>query len=82
MAEEAVHDQSSEEVGNDQQSGPPRRRPEIKELIDEENRNEESQRKPLVAQSPGPIAHWLEEFAGEVTDQHERAGQAKEITRN
>jgi hypothetical protein len=77
--EHPVDKEDREEIAEYQPGRPPRRTPKIEQFISEENQNEEGYRKPLVAQSSGPIVSRSKETSRQLAWKHKRAGQAEEI---
>src|SRR5271165_2623130 len=79
--EKPIHHEHGKKIGHDQPSRPPRRRPEIEQLVSKEDQDEKTNRKPLIAQSSGPGEPGLEKSSRCLTHQHERAGKTEKIPR-
>jgi hypothetical protein len=82
VLEKAVHDEHSQEVGNNQPCRPPGRGPKIEQLVEEKNQHEEDDGKPFVAQRSRPVEAGLEEASRGLAHQHEGASQAEKIPRS
>jgi len=79
MFEKSIHHEHGKKVADDQPGRPPRRRPEIEQLVSKEDEDEKTNRKPFVAQCAGPGKSRLKEAPRRLTHQHERAGKAEKI---
>ena len=80
MFEDGIDHECAREVRNDQPRGPPRRSPQIKPFIDKEHSDEQTRRDPFIAQASGPVSDRMKKLACEISHEHERAGEAKEVS--
>ena len=81
VLEKSIHHEHGKKVGHNQPGRPPRRRPQIEQLVSKQDQDEKTNRKPLIAQRSRPGEPGLKEASRRLTHQHEGAGQAEKISR-
>src|SRR5580658_9615116 len=77
--EKSIHHEHGKKVGHDQPGRPPRRGPQIEQLVSKQDQDEKADRKPLITQWPRPGKPGREESSRCLTHQHEGAGKTEKI---
>ena len=79
VLEHGVDGEGGGEIGDDEPGRPPRRAPQVEQLVGVEDEHEEPQRQPLGAQPAGPAQDRFEEAPGERPREHEGTGHAEQV---